>query len=113
VVTHGREYWGPAIGRGKTLPGYEDGKVVWVPSIAPSGLRLYQSEKFPELKNHFIVPALVKQHVRFVKNDSSFAQSEHFQQMGERFRSVQVSPAGEIYLGTDSGKIFRLKRVSN
>ncbi|MCE3009277.1 MAG: PQQ-dependent sugar dehydrogenase [Proteobacteria bacterium] len=112
VVTHGREYWGPSIGKGKSLSGYEDGKVVWVPSIAPSGLKLYQGSLYSELKDHFIVPALVKQHVRLVKNDATFSQVELFNSLGERFRSVQVSPAGEIYLGTDSGKIFRWRRIS-
>jgi glucose/arabinose dehydrogenase len=116
VISYGTNYDGSKIGIGTAAPSYEQPKFYWDPSIAPSGLAIYDGSMFPEWKGDFIVGALKFQFVSRLKRDSSgkIAEVERmFQGAFGRIRDVNVAPDGSIWLLTDedNGEIIRLSRA--
>ncbi|PFG58424.1 glucose/arabinose dehydrogenase [Vibrio sp. ES.051] len=112
-VSQGKEYWGPLdVGDAKSLPGMEDPKLVYIPSIAPSNMILYRGNKYPELNGKILVGALKLTHINVVSFDNGkLIESDRLMEsLGERVRDITTSPEGDIYFSTDSGKIFRLEQ---
>ncbi|WP_087024214.1 PQQ-dependent sugar dehydrogenase [Thaumasiovibrio subtropicus] len=112
TVSHGKEYWGPiSVGEAKSLPGMEDPKLVYIPSIAPSGLVLYRGERYPSLDGKLLAGALKLTHINVVgiHNGELKEEARLFEDLGERIRDIEVSPDGLIYFSTDSGTIYRIK----
>ncbi len=112
-VSQGQEYWGPVdVGEAKSLPGMEDPKLVYIPSIAPSNLVVYRGNKYPELNGKIVAGALKLTHINVVsiQNGKLNEYKRLMEELGERFRDITISPDGFIYLSTDSGKIFRLEQ---
>ena len=93
----------------------EDAIKVWVPSIAPSGLTLYRGDKFPQWNNSLLVGALADKEVRRLALQDGKVTSEEalFTEVEERIRDVRVSPAGDIYLLTDSSEGNVLRVIPN
>lgn len=117
VATKGMDYSGATISPYKSYPGMKDGLVVWVPSIAPSGLAVYRGAMFPEWQGDLLVGALVDREVRRVRlspDGRLLGQESLFKQVGERIRDVRVAPDGAVWLTTDDpkGKILRVSRAS-
>jgi glucose/arabinose dehydrogenase len=114
VATKGRDYSGAAISPFKTYRGMRDGIVVWVPSIAPSGLAVVSGPMFPEWRGDLLVGALVNEEVRRIDmvNGRPGAQSNAFPQIKARIRDVRVAPDGAIWVTTDeeSGRVIRVSR---
>ena len=87
---------------------------VWTPSIAPSGLAIYEGDLFPEWQGDLFVGDLNNQHVKRLRleSDSGVALTEEtiFTEVNARVRDVRISPRGEIYVITDgdNGTIFRV-----
>ena len=50
LVSWGRTYEGPRVSQRPTQEGMEDPLLVWIPSIAPSGMTFYTGERFPSLE---------------------------------------------------------------
>jgi glucose/arabinose dehydrogenase len=116
VISYGVNYDGTKIGIGTAAPGYEQPKFYWDPSIAPSGLAIYDGDMFPEWKGDFIVGALKFQLVSRLKRDASGKITEverMFKGAFGRIRDVKVAPDGSIWLLTDedNGEIIRLSRA--
>jgi len=112
VITYGREYSGPKIGAGITKkPGMEQPQKYFVPSIAPSGLELYQVGPLETLQNSLLSGALKLQHLNQVKIEEGnlTAESRHFESLGERIRDVRQAPDKKLYFSTDSGRIYRVE----
>jgi glucose/arabinose dehydrogenase len=110
IITYGREYWGPSIGEGTHKEGMEQPVHKYVPSIAPSGLMIYQGARWPQWKGSFFLGALAGEHVNRVEiREGKFIREERlFEQLEERVRHVASSPEGEIYFATDAGKIHQV-----
>jgi glucose/arabinose dehydrogenase len=111
-ASYGKEYWGPLdVGEAKSLPGMEDPKLVYTPSIAPSNMILYRGDKYPELDGKILAGALKLAHINVVsiKNGKLVESQRLMENLGERVRDITTSPDGYIYFSTDSGKIFRLE----
>jgi len=116
VISYGRNYDGTKIGVGTAAPGYEQPEFYWDPSIAPSGLAIYDGKMFPEWKGDFIVGALKFQLVSRLRRDASgkITEAERmFKRAFGRIRDVNVAPDGSIWLLTDedNGEIIRLSRA--
>lgn len=116
VISYGTNYDGTKIGIGTAAPGYEQPKFYWDPSIAPSGLAIYDGSMFPEWKGDFLVGALKFQLVSRLTRDASgkFIEVERMFKRGfGRIRDVDVAPDGSIWLLTDedNGEIIRLSRA--
>lgn len=107
VITYGREYYGPKIGVGFSKSGMEQPIKYFVPSIAPSSLIIYESNKIPALSGRFLQGALVLQHLNVVSLDGKL-ESRYLEKHGKRIRQVHETPSGALLLGTDSGEIFRI-----
>jgi glucose/arabinose dehydrogenase len=99
------------VGEAKSLPGMEDPKLVYIPSIAPSNMILYRGDKYPELDGKILAGALKLAHINVVSiENGKLTESERLMEnLGERVRDITISPDGYIYFSTDSGKIFRLE----
>lgn len=112
-VSHGKEYWGPLdVGEAKSLPGMEDPKLVYIPSIAPSNLVVYHGDRYPDLDGKIVAGALKLTHINVVAvEDGKLTEYQRlFEDLGERIRDITISPDNYLYFSTDSGKIFRLEQ---
>lgn len=109
VITYGKEYWGPSIGD-THKKGMEQPVIYWTPSISPSGMVFYNSDKYPPWKNSLFLAALGSQHLRRLEINKGKVTSEEilFSENKERVRHVRISPDGWLYYSTDSGKLKRV-----
>ena len=86
---------------------------IWTPSIAPSGLAIYEGELFPNWQGNLFVGALNDKNVKRLvlnKNRAVIEEEALFNEIGNRVRDIRVSPRGEIYIITDGekGALFRV-----
>ena len=113
VISFGKEYWGPiAVGEGTEKPGMQQPFKVYIPSIAPGSLLVYQGDAFPEWKGALMSGALKLRHINIVKlNDKGRVASEQriLEHLDERIRALAQDRNGFIYFSTDSGKIWVIK----
>jgi aldose sugar dehydrogenase len=58
VVSFGRDYAGPRISEHPTREGMESPIVVWIPSIAVSGMIVYTGDRFPNWKGNVFVGSM-------------------------------------------------------
>jgi glucose/arabinose dehydrogenase len=112
VATHSREYSGGLISPEKSLPGMIDPKVIWTPSIAPSGLTVYNGDRFPQWQGQLFAGGLVSQDIRRIEVDNSGnVVNEESISIGQRVRDVRQGPDGLLYILTDqdNGQLIRLE----
>ena len=118
VITHGVNYGvGTKIGEGTHKDGMQQPLYYWVPSIAPSGMVFYESDKFPAWTDNLFVGSLkFSSLVRLELKEQDIVHEERLLtgRLG-RIRDVEVGPDGLIYLLTDSsnGKLIRLSPSIN
>lgn len=115
VISYGRHYSGAKIGVGTSAPGMTQPIAYWDPSIAPSGLAVYEGEMFPEWRGDILVGALKYQLLaRLDMEDGRVAEEERLL-VGEygRIRDVRVAPDGAVWFATDSrnGGLYRISRA--
>jgi glucose/arabinose dehydrogenase len=112
AVIKGINYSGAYVSPLRSAPGVNEPLTYWEPSIAPSGLAIYQGAAFPDWQGDLFVGALVDQEVRRLEMDSGKVISETplFSEVGERIRDVRLGPDGYLYLLTDSpeGSVIRV-----
>ena len=111
AITYGIDYSGAIISPFSEKEGMEQPLLHWTPSIAPSDMIYYEGNIYPELKNSFLVTALVSKDVKKVtfKNKIN-TQESLFSELDIRLRNIQASPNGIIYLLTDGpkGKLIKV-----
>jgi glucose/arabinose dehydrogenase len=111
-VSHGREYFGPSIGSGKTAPGLTDPIWVWTPSIAPSGMAFYQGAMFDYLSGHLLVGSLKLKRLYLIILEGGLPVREAIMMDGTigRVRDVAVAYDGSILLLSDEedGGLYRI-----
>jgi glucose/arabinose dehydrogenase len=112
VVSYGFQYDGGPIGMG--IPWQEGMEIpawVYVPSIAPSDLVIYQGDAFPAWRGSFLIGAMAGLHLnRLVLRDGEVVAEERLaQRLLGRIRSIAVDDRGLVYLGSDSGEVWRLR----
>jgi glucose/arabinose dehydrogenase len=87
----------------------------WVPSIAPSGLIIYEGDQFPQWHGDLFVGALVDQEVRRIDLENGEVVGEHaeFPEIKGRIRDIRQAPDGSIYIITDgeAGSILRVSAL--
>lgn len=113
VATFGLDYSGATISPFKRYKGMIDGRVVWVPSIAPSGLAVYRGSLWPDWNGDLIVGALAAEEVRRIDVDAAgrvVGQQRIFPSLKLRIRDVRVAPDGAVWLATDEtdGRVLRV-----
>jgi glucose/arabinose dehydrogenase len=110
VITYGKEYWGPSIGKGTRKVGMRQPRHYWVPSIAPSGLTFYRGEKFKSWKGSLFSGALRGTHLNrlIVEKGKIIGEERLLEKLGQRIRNVKEGPDGYLYISIDDGKILKL-----
>lgn len=116
IITYGFGYSGAEIGIGTAAPGYEQPLYYWDPSIAPSGLAIYEGGMFPEWKDDLLVGALKFELVARLTRDAKggiTGEERMFEGAFGRIRDVRQAPDGSVWLLTDEddGQIIRLSRA--
>lgn len=113
VATHGLDYTGARVTPFTEYDGMAPPALHWTPSIAPSGLTVYQGRLFPQWEGNLLVGALADRSVHRVvlADDGAVDMETLFSELNERIRDVRTGPDGAIYLLTD-GPAGRLLRVT-
>lgn len=120
IVKPGKNYGWPAISYGidydnsiitefTAKEGMEQPLFYWVPSIAPSGLAIVTSDKYPDWKNNLLVGSLKFGYVErlVLENDKVVKREKLFEGIG-RVRNVKQAPDGFIYLGVEGKGIVKV-----
>lgn len=115
LITGGVDYTGARITPYRDLPGLHGPEVEWTPSIAPSGLIVYQGDEFSDWHGDLLVPALAGKQVARVRVNDTGAEVIDilFQDLNARIRDIRVEPAtGALLLLVDAaeGKIIRVTK---
>ena len=100
AVTYGLDYNGAIISPYTEWQGMEQPVYYWLPSIAPSGLTIYEGDLFPEWKGDLFVGALIDREVRRLDlvNGEVVAEEALFGELDARIRDVRVGPEGALYI---------------
>lgn len=110
IVSWGDQYSGIPIPDHDTRPEFNAPEVYWVPTVAPSGLIIYDGDLFPEWRGNAFLGGLRSQAlVRIQINGERAAEVERFS-MEKRIREVEQGPEGAIWLLEDKqgGRLLRL-----
>jgi glucose/arabinose dehydrogenase len=102
AITYGLDYSGAVISPYSEWPGMAQPEKYWVPSIAPSGLSIYEGDLFPEWRGDLLLGALVDQEVRRIDLSGRRVVGEEvlFEELNARVRDVRVGPEGALYVLT-------------
>ncbi|GGY69877.1 PQQ-dependent sugar dehydrogenase [Marinobacter zhanjiangensis] len=113
VATYGLDYTWARVTPFTGYPGTEQPLLHWTPSIAPSGMTLYDGALFPQWQGSLLVGGLVTGAVHRVEPgaDGAVEKERLFTEVEARIRDVRTGPDGAVYLLTDSAE-GRLLRVT-
>lgn len=118
LYSYGREYDGKEISAMPLVPGIEKPVLVWLPSIAPSGLLFYEGDKFPAWKGNLFIGSGRRgeingtgglERVVFGANYGELRREELLTQLHKRVRDVVQGPDGNIYVLTDGDETAVLR----
>ena len=113
VISFGRHYSGRKIGDGTAKEGMEQPAFYWDPSIAPSGLLIYQGDMFPKWKGAMFVGSLKFDYISRLSFSSGNAK-EVEQIKGpetERVRDIVEAPDGSIwFISVGNGAVYRISK---
>lgn len=111
MITYGTEYDGTPINGGLyEQNGMEQPVHHYVPSIAPSDMFFYSGDAFPQWRGNLFLGALALTHLnRLVIDGREVVHEERLlEDRGWRVRTVRQGPDGLIYIGEDTGGLYRL-----
>ena len=122
IVSYGRQYSGPRVSDQWWKGGMEQPTVVWLPSIAPSGMIFYTGDRFPGWTGDLFVGSLMvgriqrTGHVERVKlneDGEEIGREAILTELRQRVRDVRQGPDGLIYVLTeeDDAVLLRLEPV--
>ena len=115
VISYGINYDGSTITDLKEKAGMEQAVKYWVPSIAPCGMTMVTSDRYPNWKGNMMVGALAFQLLARVEiSDSKFVKEERLLEKVGRVRAVAESPDGYLYVTTENpGMVLKLIPVKD
>ena len=122
VVSYSREYSGGRVADRTFQEGMEPAEIVWLPSVAPSGMAFYDGDRFPNWRGHVFVGSLRTGMIRNTGHLERIVFNEQGQEarrewllteLRQRIRDVRQGPDGLLYVLTDAddGAILRLEPV--
>jgi aldose sugar dehydrogenase len=120
VVSYGRDYWGNPISPHPFHEGMEDPIVVWLPSIAITGMTFYTGDRFPHWKRNLFVGGLREGGVPGTGQIQRVIFNDHWQELRrepmltdlrQRIRDVRQGPDGLLYILTaeEDGALLRIE----
>ena len=121
IVSYGRNYMGPRLGTSR--PEMEEPAVIWIPSIAVSGLTFYTGDVFPVWKRNIFVGGLRQgesprtgqiQRIEFNEKWEEIRREPMLRELQQRIRDVRQGPDGYLYVLTeeDNAALLRLEPAS-
>ena len=111
VISYGRHYSGGKIGVGVEQPGMEQPLHYWDPSIAPSGMIIYDGAMFPGWKGDIFVGSLKFDLISRLERDAGeVTEAERlFEGDYGRIRDIRQAPDGSIwFLSVGDGAAYRI-----
>ena len=120
LVSYSREYSGPRVAARWWQAGMEQSEIVWLPSVAPSGMAFYDAGRFPQWAGSLFVGALRTGGVRntghlerIIFNENGEEQQREWilTELRQRIRDVRQGPDGFLYVLTDADEaaLFRIE----
>ena len=102
-ITYGINYSGEPITDRREAAGMEQPLHYWVPSIATSGLAIYDGDRFPGWRGSVFVGGLAGEHLARIEFAGTTPTGEErlLENRGQRIRDIEVGPDGYIYLLVD------------
>lgn len=113
VISYGVHYSGGEIGEGTAKSGMEQPAHYWDPSIAPSGLLIYQGDMFPEWKGDMFVGSLKLDYISRLELSSGTAVEAEQIRGPEtvRVRDIVEDDDGSIlFISVGEGTVYRITR---
>src|SRR5262245_22672871 len=110
IVSFGRDYPGPRISENPTREGMESPIVVWIPSIAASGMAVYTGDRFAKWKGNVFVGGMRTgeipgtghlERIVFNAKTEELRRESMLGELRQRIREVRQGPDGLLYLLTD------------
>jgi glucose/arabinose dehydrogenase len=120
LMSYGRAYDGPRISEVPTREGFEPPLVVWIPSIALSGMTFYTGDKFSAWKGNIFVGGMRQGEIpgtgrldRVVFNPKmeELRRESLLTELHQRIRDVRQGPDGFLYVLTEEedGALLRIE----
>jgi glucose/arabinose dehydrogenase len=120
TYTFGRSYEGPRMSAVPLGPDTEQPLVLWIPSIAPTGMTFYTGNRFPSWQGNLFVGSARRGEIprtggleRIVFNDKleELRRESLLTDLHQRIRDVRQGPDGLLYVITDEddGALLRLE----
>jgi aldose sugar dehydrogenase len=109
VISYGEDYGGGQIGEGAARDGMEQPLHYWVPSIAPSGMIIYQGDLFPEWKGDVFTGSLNSDFISRLDPENGYAEERIAGPQTGRVRDIVEAADGSIwFLSVYDGVAYRL-----
>ncbi|WP_022703449.1 PQQ-dependent sugar dehydrogenase [Pseudorhodobacter ferrugineus] len=109
IITYGRDYSGLKIGEGTAKDGMEQPLFYWDPSIAPSGLMVYDGALFPDWRGQVFTGSLNSDLIARLDPANGFAEARVTSDETTRVRDIRQAPDGSIwFLSVYDGAIYRI-----
>ncbi len=118
VVSYSRQYSGPRVAARPWQQGMEQAEIVWLPSVAPSGMTFYDGDRFPNWTGNLFVGSLRTGMIRntghlerIVFNQDGEEQRREWllTDLRQRIRDVRQGPDGLLYVLTDADEAALLR----
>jgi len=118
IVSYGRNYGGPRLGTSRAE--MEEPVVIWIPSIAVSGLTFYTGDVFPGWKRNVFVGGLRQgesprtgqiNRIEFNEKWEEIRREPMLRELQQRIRDVRQGPDGYLYVLTeeDNAALLRIE----
>ena len=123
VVSYSRQYSGQRMTEAPWRPGMELPAILWVPSIAPSGLAFYDGDRFPDWKGNLFAGSLRfgglprtghLERIVLTEAGEELRREWLLAELRQRIRDVRQGPDGLLYVLTDAddGALLRIEPIS-
>ena len=118
LVSYGREYSGARVAERPWQMAMEQPVVLWVPSIAPSGLTFYTGDRFPNWQGNLFVGGMMTGRIpqtghleRVVLNQygEEVRREWLLADLKQRIRDVRQGPDGFLYVLTEENEAVLLR----
>ncbi len=112
AISGGLDYSGAQVSPFAEYPGFANAKHVWTPSIAPSGMVLYQGAMFPKWQGSLLITSLAAQKVYRLTLEGPEVTSEEILDIERnRYRDAEIASDGSVYLLGDGkqAKLWKLR----
>ena len=116
VVSHSREYYGPRVSERPWREDMEQPEIVWIPSIAPSGLVFYDGDRFPAWRGDLFAGSLMTgridgtghlERIEFNRQGLEERREWLLADLHQRIRDVDQGPDGLLYVLTGGSFLGR------